>query len=193
MAIRRSSIKLLEHELKLLKEMFLTWRIPIDQFDSRPDELAQFTEVWNDATGRNNSGSELVHCMKTFRKRGLWVRLDGNYSSAPPLPELSAEETEALVDIFYEHVTMLENGSDVLSYDDEISTLIAKEFAAASGRFVHAHELVAKLTALRKRGLLPKVGLRGHASATTDPDDSCEDIGFSDIVEVDRNRKGEAM
>jgi hypothetical protein len=162
--------------------MFLTWRIPVDQFDNRPEDLAHFVEVWNEATGRNDCGGDLVHYMKTQRKRGLWVRLDGNYVQAPELVELSADETEALVEIFYENVTLLDNGSDVLSYDEEIANLIAKEFFAATHKIVSSHHLVAKLTALRKRGLLPKVGKRGqHPPIVPVEGDS---IGFEDINQV---------
>ena len=64
---------------------------------------------------------------------------------------------------------------DVLAYDPEIADLIAKEFSACTGRIVPAHLLVAKLTALRKRGLLPKVEDRPKRD---------EDTGFMDIDDV---------
>lgn len=89
--------------------------------------------------------------------------------------KLTAEETELLVDTFEEHVTVFEHGSDVLSYAPEISELVAEKFSAKIGRTIPVHLVVAKLTALRKRGLLPKVGRRQKG------DDAG---GFSDIADV---------
>jgi len=172
MATRRKSIRPERHDRELLIKLYQKWRIPIDQFEGRPDDEAAFVVEWNNLARRTDSAADLMHYMKTQRKRGLWIKLGDDHEPAPPVTELSAEETEALVDIFYENVTLLENGSDVLAYDDEIASLIAKEFEAETGRFIPSHLLVAKLTALRKRGLLPKVGNRGKDK---------DDIGFNDI------------
>jgi hypothetical protein len=171
MALRRMSIKLLAHERLLLIEQFLRWRIPIDQFENRPNELREFTSEWNSSSKRNDAGYELVHYMRTQRKRGLWVKLEDGYAAPPPLPELTAEETEILVGIFNDNVTILESGSDILAYEDDVAQMVAKDFMIHAGRFVPAHQLVAKLTALRKRGLLPKVGERSKP----------EGRGFTDI------------
>ncbi len=78
-----------------------------------------------------------------------------------------------LVGIYRENVSSIELGSDSIGYDEEIADLIAKEFAAEAGRIVPPGDLVATLTALRKRGVLPKVDkLRLDGS---------EEIGFGDI------------
>jgi hypothetical protein len=134
-----------------------------------------FVEEWNGLSGRRDAECDLVHYMKTQRKRGLWVRLDGEHKPAPPKVNLSAEETEVLVEICRENVTVMGNGSDTLDYDDEVRDLIAKAFAEATGRVVPPHELVTKITALRKRGLLPKV---------SEQKPSDEDHGFNDIDEA---------
>lgn len=172
---RRRSIRLFDHERRLLVEMYLRRRIPIEQYESRSADLADLVEEWYRLTRRRDTGGELIHYMRTQRKQGQWVRFGGNHQTAPPLPELSAEEIEILVDIYYENVTVLGNGSDVLAYEDETKLFIAREFADQAGRIVAADDLVAKLTAIRKRGLLPKV--RDHKK----PDGA----GFSDIDEVD--------
>ena len=39
MTTRRKTIKILDHERRLLVEMYLRRRIPIDQFEDRPDDL----------------------------------------------------------------------------------------------------------------------------------------------------------
>jgi len=175
MATRRMSIKLYVHERQELVELYLQRRIPIDQYESRPRELEALADEWNQRTGRKDAPGDLLHYMRTQRKRSKWVRFDGEHEPAPAVAELSAEETEILVEIFQSNVTVLESGSDVLAYDDEIAQLIAKEFSAETGRVVPAHVLVAKLTALRKRGLLPKVGKRDHND---------EERGFTDIDEA---------
>jgi hypothetical protein len=158
MATRRKSIKLFDHDRRTLIELYARRRLPIEQYESRPEALQSFLEEWNRLSGRKDTAGDLMHYMRTQRKAGRWVRLGQDHESAPRTPELSAEETEVLVRIYSENVAALGLGSDVLAYDDEIADLIAKSFLEETGRFVPAYALVAKLTALRKRGLLPKVG-----------------------------------
>jgi hypothetical protein len=175
MAVRRKSIGLFAHERQLLVELYLRWRIPIDQFDERPDEAVQFISEWKQVSGRDDTLDSIIHYMKVQRKRSLWVRFDGDHKKSLPKVQLSADETEQLVDIFYENVTLLEHGSDVLSYLPDVADFVARIFSAKVGRTVPAHLVVSKLTALRKRGLLPKVGRRQKG------DDAG---GFSDIADV---------
>jgi hypothetical protein len=175
MSVRRKSIGLFAHDRQLLVELYVKSRIPIDQFDERPDGARRFMAEWKRLSGRDDTLDSLIHYMKTQRKRSLWVRLDGDHEKPPPKVKLSAEETEQLVDTFYEYVTVFEHGSDVLSYTPEIAELVAEKFSARIGRTIPAHLVVAKLTALRKRGLLPKVGRRQKG------DDAG---GFSDIADV---------
>ncbi len=173
MAIQRRSIKLFPHERPILVDLYLRRRIPIDQFEARPTELSTFTAEWNRLSGRNDAPVDLLHYLRTQRKRGLWVRLDGNYVAGPPRADLTAEEAEVLVAIYQDHVADLARGSDVVTYDPEIAELLAKEFAAEAGRIIPAPQLIAKLTALRKRGLLPK--------AAEQPKRDDDEIGFEDI------------
>jgi len=174
-ATMRKSIQLFDHERALLVKLYVQWRIPIDSFDAMPKEKAAFVQEWHRLSSRTDSAGELIHYMKVQRKRGRWVKLEGDFRRPPPSPEFTAEETEVLVSIYNDRVTVQENGSDTLSFDDEIQGLIAKEFHAETGRYIEPHLLVMKLTALRKRGLLPKVGNRGKDK---------EDRGFDDIGEA---------
>jgi hypothetical protein len=157
MAIRTKIIKVFSHERLLLVEMYCRRRVPIDQFEHRAGELDELTAEWNELTGRTNTPGEIIHYMRNERKCGRWVKLDGNYQKTPPKPFFSADESEALVAIYRVNVADKGIGSDAIACDQAISELIASEFAKLTGRIVPATHLMAKLTALRKRGLLDKV------------------------------------
>lgn len=177
MTIRHKSIRLLPHERDLLVKMYLDRRIPIEQYEQRTVELANLADEWNQHTGRSDTGAGLTHYMRTQRKQGLWPRLGGAQLSVPAAPAYSAEEIEVLVSIYAEDVAAMGVGSDALAYENELKELIAKEFAARTGRVVAGADLVAKLTALRKRGLLPKVAELPEANS--------EKMGFEDIHKVE--------
>ena len=138
MSMRRKSIKLLDHERRILVDLYLRWRIPVSQFKSRPEDKRRFVEEWNRLSQRNNAPCDLIHYMKTQRKRSLWVRLDGEHKAAPPKAEFTAEETEILLEICREFVTVQGNGSDTLDYDEDVAEQIAKAFARETGRVVPA-------------------------------------------------------
>jgi hypothetical protein len=160
MSTTKKPLKLFDHEERLLQEIYLSFRIPIDQYESRPKQLQELTVVWNARSGRTDIATDLVHFMKTRRKRGKWVRFDGKHLATPdlePEDEMSAVEIEVLVAIYQDHVTAAQHGSDVLAYDEDLAKVLAREFAVQTNRVVAAHSLIAKLTKLRKRGLLPKV------------------------------------
>jgi hypothetical protein len=176
MATHRRSIKLFPHERPLLVDLYLRRRIPIDQYEVRQQDLNDFTKDWNGLSGRNDAPADILHYLRTQRKRGLWVRFDGNHEVTPPVTEMTAEESEILVAIYQDNVADFAHGSDVIAYDPEIAELLAKEFAAEIGRIIPAPQLIAKLTALRKRGLLPK--------AAEFPKRDDDEIGFGDIDQV---------
>ena len=177
MAQRRKSIAVLPHERQVLVDLYLHFRIPIDQYEARPNELSQLTEEFHDLTGRVDGSGELIRYMRNQRKNSLWPTLDGNHQSSPPLPPLTADETILLIQIYKANVTdVFQNCTDVLAHNQEIADLIVSEFAQAVGRVVPAHILVPKLTALRKRGMLDKVDPSTHADEGN--------IGFDDIDEA---------
>ena len=161
-------------EKRMLETMYVRRRTTIEQYEELPDQLDALTKDWNSKTGRRDLPRELLHYMRTRRKAGQWVQLKGKQRKRPQHRTFTAEETEILVDIYREHVLPLELGSDGIGYDNEISELIAREFAMRTNSRVPAHELIAKLTRLRKRGLLPKVGKRQPSS----------DEGFRDLDAV---------
>src|SRR4051812_33920906 len=73
MAIHRKSIALTEAENALLKRLYLRWGIPIDQYEKRPHDLAALLDTWNARSDRSDTTQDVMHYMKTRRKRGLWV------------------------------------------------------------------------------------------------------------------------
>lgn len=176
MAKKRKPLPLYEHEDRLLKERYLAWGIPIDQYEKLPADLLAFTRQWNKLSGRSDTPDEIHHYMRTRRKQKKWVRFNGKHKKQPPTVVMSAEHTEALVDIFRDVVLVLGIGSDSIAYDGKLAGMIAKEFARRTGRLVPACDLVGKLTALRRRGLLPKVG--------REPGEGEDGIGFADIDDV---------
>lgn len=172
---QRKAIGLSADEDRLLKELYIRWNIPIDQFEKRPHDLRALVDAFNAQSGRTDTTEDVMHFMKTRRKRGLWVKLGAGHKTSPSLSGmLSAEEGEILIDIYNKDVAAMGLGSDVLSYTPEVSKLIAKEFALRTRHRVPAHVLIAKLTEMRKRGLLPKV----------EPKSKDDGLGFSDIDDV---------
>ena len=157
-------------------------RIPIDQFSERRDELKELTDAFNAATGRSDVSDDLVHYMKTQRKRGLWVKLEGARAPSPPHERFSAEQVEVLVDIYKAHVLVFGVASDILTYNEDVREGVAKEFAMRTGRRIPATRLAAKLEDMRKRGLLPKVE---DVEQVADQDDGgAVADGFEDMDEV---------
>ena len=157
MATRRTAIKILPHERQLLVKLYLKYRLPIEQLESRPAELAAFAREWRRLAKQRHSEGELLHYMRNERKCGRWIKLGKNCPPPPPLPDMSADEIEALIVIYEENVAILGCGTDAISYDDEIGELLVKSFFEMTGRGLPSHQLVRMLTALRKRGLLTRV------------------------------------
>jgi hypothetical protein len=161
---KRKSIKILPGEKRLLETLYLTRRTSIEQYEELPDELRSLTNEWNDQTGRNDLPGDVLHYMRSRRKHSDWPRLEGAQRKSPVHRKFTADETEILVDIYREHVLPMDLGSDAIGYNDEIANLIEREFRMRAGRRVPGHELNAKLTRLRKRGLLPKLGKQGSGN-----------------------------
>lgn len=174
MAKRRKSMRLNEHERRLLVTIYLRWRIPVDQFEPRQEELEAICNEWRGLCHRTEINEDIFHYMRNERKCGRWPILNGNHQTAPPLPTFTPEETLLITAIYAENVAATGDGSDNIAYDGEIAKRIAERFTEMTGRIVPAHILVAKVTAIRKRGLLPP-------TQKIDPD---ADTGFTDINEI---------
>lgn len=155
---RKQCLKLSSTERSLLIEHYLKSRIPIDQFEKRPQDLKRFVREWSTLSGRSDSPEDLIHFMKSQRKQSKWVTFEGTHLKSPTLVvTLSDEETAILVDIYEENVASVGLGSDCLSHDSEIAALIEKEFSHRTRRRVAANVLTAILTRLRKKKSLPRV------------------------------------
>jgi hypothetical protein len=86
MAKNRKSIRLLPEERGLLVQLYLRFRIPVDQYEGRPADSDAFVLEWHQLTGRRDTIGDLIHYMRTQRKQKLWVTLDGNHRPAPRPP-----------------------------------------------------------------------------------------------------------
>lgn len=157
MKTRRKKIKIMPHDRKILVETYLKYALPLEQLEARPAELHAFVREFNRHTGLKHTECDLLHYMRTERKNGDWVKLGKGCPKPPQLPELSGDEIEALVIIFEENVAILGECSDGIAYDPEKSEILVRSFFEHTGRGLPAHQIVPKLTALRKRGLLTKV------------------------------------
>ncbi len=173
MSIKRRSLKVAQHERESLIRLYVDKAIPVDQYEERQQALAELCDAWNQVTGRMDSGPDVLHYMRTQRKNGKWVRLDGKHVQRESTLKLSAEEKELLVTIVHENMTLFQCGTDVIAYEPEIAQLLAKEFAIATGKVVPPGDLIAEITAIRKRGLLPRI----ESLHTTDQGE----VGFGDI------------
>jgi len=173
MSIKRRSLKMAQHERESLIRLYVENAIPVDQYEERQQALTDLCDAWNQVTGRTDTGPDVLHYMRSQRKQGKWVRLDGMHLKREAGLKLSAEEKELLVAIVHENMTLLQCGTDVIAYEPEFAALLAKEFAVATGRVVPAGDLIAEITAIRKRGLLPRI----ESLRTADEGE----IGFGDI------------
>ena len=86
MSTRRKSIKIMPHDRKLLVKLYLKYRLPIEQLEARPAEMAAFAKEWHRISGQKQSEGELLHYMRNERKCGRWVKLGKNCPPPPPLP-----------------------------------------------------------------------------------------------------------
>jgi hypothetical protein len=175
-------MRLPRDEDALLRQLYLDFRIPIDQYrkPQRHAELAAFIQTWNDATGRSDAADEVLRYMMNQRKSGEkgpgWPTFDGDYDPlAGPRPEvLTEEQWNHLREIYTEMFITARIGSDELAFNGGLRTALAREFHRRTGRRVSGELLHALIEAKRKRGLWVafKPGTRQRAT------------GFKDINEV---------
>src|SRR4051812_44404072 len=90
MAKRRKSIRLSPDEHDALSQLYTVFGIPSDQYAKRPDDLGRFVNHWRNLTERSDSSGELMHYIKSRRKKGRWVTFDGKHE------RLQANSEEAL-------------------------------------------------------------------------------------------------
>jgi hypothetical protein len=178
MAKRRKAIRLQPDEDKLLRYLYLRRRIPSDQYEYRPNELALFIAGWNRLSGRSDSPGEVLHYIKTQRKNGTWVTFDGNHKRQPgmDLPELLPEHWAAFDDV-YRSIAV---PTDHFIYDPELPRRFSVMFKGQTGLTFAENDVKIMLLERRKEGLLPRL------AGDTGPDDG----GFRDLDDVVGNDPG---
>lgn len=152
---RRRSIPLRPDEHRALRQQYLNFRYPTDQYAKRNSELERFTDTWNASMERDDSSGDLLHYMVTKRKAGKWVRFDGSHKKlARTAPDLfSDEEWQELIDIYID----LDEPSDHYAFDGNLQAHLSAEFQLRTGRHVWGSVLVAALIDLRKDDRLPRL------------------------------------
>lgn len=181
MGKRRKTIPLFKHEDKLLRRLYVDTKIPTDQFERRPDDLANFVEIWNGLAERHDSVDDVLHYMRTKRKQTRrlpepWPTFDGAHERAPSLNGLLSEhEWEVLREIYERLVLSRELGTDNLGHDEALCDELATSFAKRTRRCIPGLILSAAIMAKRKRKDWCKVGRKEHK----------QDRGFGDIDEIE--------
>lgn len=167
----RRCIRLSPDENNLLRTLHKQSGVPDGQFPQRPSFWREFTDTWNEATGRNDSPEELLHYIVTQRKQAKWFRFDGDYErlATPSFDLLSDEEWKVVETIYVD----MGHAADNFLYDGELRSELLARFIQRTGRHIPDLVFSAALIARRKRGWLPKTESRDHNS-----------IGFSDLDDV---------
>jgi len=154
--MKRRRLPLNSFEDGTLKWLYLVRRIPVDRYDHRPSDLRELTRDFNGLTDRQDSSDEILHYMRTMRKKRLWVRFDGNHLRLSAIigDKVAADKVPVLCKIYSE----IGLGLDNYSYYREKLTELEKCFFEETGIKCQGPILVGALTELRKAGVLPKVG-----------------------------------
>jgi len=181
MPIRKKPIGLSEHDDRLLRAIYVQYRIPRDQYKRRPEDLEMLTETFNRLSGRSDSGADLIHYIQTKQKakRRLkvpWPTFNGDHKRAPAVSgHLTSEQMEALREAYQAIVLPLSLGVDALVWNEEVADALAAEFTRRTGRIVPGLVLIAIAEEKRKRKLWFKVGRQRP--------DLGEDFGDLDKIE----------
>jgi hypothetical protein len=177
MANRRFSVRLQDHEDALLRTLYREFNIPIDQYPQRPDDLARLVSTWNDLSGRDDTGPDLLHYMISRRKdnkgsRKGWEKLGRNAGGNFERPHAALSEDDLTqLDAIHEEFQI---ASDNYALNSALAKKLQDEFARRTGRIVPSMVLAAAMIRRRKAGAL----------ATLRPKTDQQDLGFSDIDQV---------
>lgn len=175
----KKSIKISKHDDDLLRTLYLQFRVPTDQFPKRPTFWNEFTGIFNDATGRNESPEDILHYMVTRRKRGIgqpgrWPTLDGTHEKMPCLPFSAFGIDFSILKEIYEELRI---GSDNFAFDANLGQILANMYAERTGNAFQPGVLWGALVTWRKHGRLGKL-------SDLPPINEDEDLGFGDINDV---------
>jgi hypothetical protein len=184
MSERRKKIPLRPDEDRLLRKLYIQWRIPRGQYKSHPVELAAFVQLFNNLSGLSYSALEVLHYIETQQKAGerlkpAWPTFDGNHKKLAPMDKtLSDEEMAALREIWHEHVLPMNIGTDKATFIDSLVTLLEREFAKRTRHMIPGIMLLAIVENERKKGLW--LTLRDDTQGGKKDDG----IGFDDMDEA---------
>jgi hypothetical protein len=172
MVFKRRTLRLQPHEDELLRTLYRDFDIPTDQYPQRPDDLVRLVSTWNNLTGRNESGPDVLHYMISRRKKKQWERLGRNAGGGftPEVISISAEDFSHL-DAIHEEFQV---ASDNYALNSDAAKRLQEEFARRTGRIVPPMILAAAMISRRKAGAL----------ATLRPKTNDQDMLFSDIDQV---------
>lgn len=176
MVTRRSSIRLSPDENDSLKRLYISLGIPSDQYARRPEDLERFIHRWNAISERCDTAEDVMHYIKTKRKKGLWLALGGKHERCPArgAQPLTADQWAQLEVVYSEICVARGLGSDNLDYDDELAKEFSREFALRTGLIRTGRDLLSLIMERRKRRAWRKL----------DPNRPDDGIGFGDIDEI---------
>jgi len=174
----QKTIRLSPSEDKFLRILHRQSGVPDGQFAQRPRFWANFTDVWNEATDRDDTPEELLHYIMTRRKRGRgvpgrWEPFGKDHKRLRcPEPDLLSPEQWEVVDELYVEFGV---SADSLLIDREARTELLNRFMSRTGEHIPDLLFVAAIVARRKGGLLPKSGDNRTGEGN---------LGFGDINQV---------
>ena len=177
MAKRRFAVRLKDDEDALLRTLYREFEITIDDYPQRPDDLVRLVSTWNDLSGRDDSGPELLHYMISRRKdnkgsRKGWVKLGRNSGQSTGSPQLFLDaDAFTHLDSIHEDFQI---ASDNYALNSQLAKKLQDEFARRTGRIVPSMVLAAAMISRRKAGAL--VTLRPRMDE--------QDLGFSDMDQI---------
>lgn len=183
MTVRRKSIRMSLEADDLLRRLYLEVGIPIDQYARRPEDLDRFVQRWNSFSGRADSPDDVLHYMRTKRKKHKWVTFDGGHKRIAALPDdvLTPEQWAHLNSVYEVECVFHDIGSDSIDHDEALASRISRAFASLTDLVLPGRYLMAILMTKRKRGDLPTIR---DSHEGQDNHDRGPNIGFGDIDEI---------
>ncbi|KKL96197.1 hypothetical protein LCGC14_1846900 [marine sediment metagenome] len=161
MQSRKMSIRLNQAEREVLEMLYLERRMAIDPYESRPRELSDLTDSFNSLTGRSDPPEDILHYMRTRRKKSDWPKVG---RSALRLRDdldgiVTPEELLVLEGIYTRIGRVHGKGNDSFAHEPELREELEHEFVRAVGRYISGGQLLAVLRDRRKSGHLERLGI----------------------------------
>ena len=171
---KKKSIRLNPADREVLVTLYLDRRLAIDPYEKRPKDLKDLTDAFNALTERSDPPEDILHYMRTQRKRGKWPRLGSTARKVSESLEeiMSLDDSKVLEACYVKIGKTHKKGNDSFAHEPELMRELEKEFLNATGHYVHRSQLLAALTKLRKAGNLETLKLEkpGRREAFGDMD-----------------------